>query len=95
MSDISPINTSGISRIGREAESSPRLSERLADAPSRRGADRVEFSDQARLLDLLGGDSQRVDIITQIREQIAGGTYETDEKLDVAAENLFNDLGLG
>jgi negative regulator of flagellin synthesis FlgM len=56
--------------------------------------DEVNFSDAAQLVqqarDLPDIRQARVDAV---RQQIAAGTYETNEKLDVALERLLDEIG--
>ncbi len=56
--------------------------------------DEVEISDAARLVDQVRQvpeiRQQRVDAI---RAKIAEGTYETQDKLDVAVERLLDEIG--
>jgi negative regulator of flagellin synthesis FlgM len=35
----------------------------------------------------------RQDVVNRIRAQIAAGTYETPDKLDVAVERLLDEIG--
>lgn len=55
--------------------------------------DRVEISELAgflsRLSELPESDARR---IVRIRQEILDGTYETADKLDVAAERLLEDI---
>ncbi|MGH7176786.1 MAG: flagellar biosynthesis anti-sigma factor FlgM [Tepidisphaeraceae bacterium] len=65
-----------------------------SDPPAQvRGNDRVELSGMSQLLQTLksGGDV-RVDKVAQIRAQIDAGSYETDDKLTVAADKLLDEL---
>ena len=56
-------------------------------------ADRVEISGVAKMLESLkAGNDVRVDKVAQVKAEIAKGTYETDKKLDVAADRLLDDL---
>ena len=62
-------------------------------ANGQRPGDRVELSDHARLLDrVLHLPEVRVDLVQRVRQAIADGTYETDEKLAVAVERMLQDL---
>lgn len=55
--------------------------------------DRVELSQHAQLLDRLRQlPDARTDLVEGVRKAIAGGTYETPEKLDVAIGRLIDDL---
>ena|SRR5688572_11553781 len=55
-------------------------------------ADRVELSDLARWLDSLRQLPEvRHDRVTQVRQQIADGTYDTDERFDQALERFLDE----
>jgi len=56
-------------------------------------ADRVELSDHARFLDRLRQFPEvRMDRIERIRQAIDDGSYETDEKIEVAIDRLVEEL---
>ena len=56
--------------------------------------DELEISDAARLLEKVNDlPDIRQDRVDQIRTQIAAGTYETDEKLQVALGRLLDEIG--
>lgn len=61
-------------------------SSRVQNVQTHRGEDRVEFSAEARR----AAEDQpvRLDLVQRIREQIANGTYETEDKLVIAAAEL-------
>ena len=67
-----------------------------ADAPPpqpvARGVDKLELSGVSHLLKTLKNNDVRLDKVAEIKAQIEAGTYETDEKLDVAADRLLDDL---
>ncbi len=55
--------------------------------------DRVELSEHARWLDALRAlPAIRADKVAQIKAAIANGTYETDDKLNVAIDRLLSDI---
>jgi negative regulator of flagellin synthesis FlgM len=55
--------------------------------------DRVEISGMSGMLQSLkAGNDFRADKVADIKAQIEAGTYESDEKLDVAADRLLDDL---
>jgi negative regulator of flagellin synthesis FlgM len=57
------------------------------------GADQVDISSEAEQISRAGLDgSVRADRIAQIRQEIAAGTYETHEKLDIAIGRLLDEL---
>ena len=71
-----------------------RASQPAAQPDSSPIKDELEISDAARLVE----QSHQVPEIRQgrvdaIRAQIAEGTYETREKLDVAVERLLDEIG--
>jgi negative regulator of flagellin synthesis FlgM len=56
--------------------------------------DEVHISDAARLLDQVNDlPAIRQDRVNQIRQQIANGTYETPEKMQVAVQRLLGEIG--
>jgi negative regulator of flagellin synthesis FlgM len=55
-------------------------------------ADKVELSGVSHLLTSLKTNDVRVDKVASVKAQIEAGTYETDEKLDIAADRLLDDL---
>jgi anti-sigma28 factor (negative regulator of flagellin synthesis) len=58
-----------------------------------RTGDSVEISELANFLNLLSElPEDRARRIVDVREQIANGTYVTDEKLSVAVDRLVKDL---
>lgn len=60
-----------------------------------RATDRLELSGAAHFLRALKADGDvRNDKVSAIKAQIEAGTYETDEKLDIAVDRLLEDLGL-
>lgn len=61
-------------------------SSRVQNAQPLRGEDRVEFSAEARKA--AEDRPVRLDLVQRIREQIANGTYETEDKIVVAASEL-------
>lgn len=60
-----------------------------------RASDRVELSDHARFLGLLGQlPKGRVDLVEQIRQAIVTGEYETEHKLKIAISRLIDDINV-
>jgi negative regulator of flagellin synthesis FlgM len=56
--------------------------------------DELEISDAARLVDQVREMPEiREDRVNQIRAQIAAGTYETDDKLEMALGRLLDEIG--
>jgi negative regulator of flagellin synthesis FlgM len=57
-------------------------------------ADRVEISPAANAaLQAAEGGHVRTDLVNLIRGQIAAGTYDTPEKMDIAMERLLDQIG--
>jgi negative regulator of flagellin synthesis FlgM len=64
-----------------------------AQPPTQQPAvDRVELSGMSHLLKALKSNDIRADKVAQIKAQIEAGTYETEDKLDIAADRLLDDL---
>src|SRR5262245_53130650 len=64
-----------------------------ADAPTQQPAvDKLELSGVSHLLQTLKTNDIRADKVAQIKAQIEAGTYETEDKLDIAADRLLDDL---
>lgn len=65
-----------------------------AASPSGQIQDEVQISDAARMVEQVKEMPDiRQDRVDAIRQQIASGTYETAEKLDVALDRLFDEIG--
>ncbi len=62
-----------------------------AAAPSPQAVDKLEISEAARAASENTG--VRSDLVARIRSEIAGGTYETPQKIDAAVERLLDQLG--
>lgn len=55
--------------------------------------DELEISDAARMLQQLHeSPEQRAEKLAAIKQSIADGTYETEEKLDAALFKMMNDV---
>jgi anti-sigma28 factor (negative regulator of flagellin synthesis) len=64
-----------------------------ADAPLQRPvADKLELSGISHLLKTLKSNDVRIDKVADIKARIEAGTYEDNQKLDVAADRLLDDL---
>jgi hypothetical protein len=75
----------GIVKPSRVVEVSPPVSGPLQ-------ADRVELSDVARYLDAIRQFPEvRLDRVATVRQQIADGIYDTDERLDQALDRFLED----
>jgi len=56
--------------------------------------DELQISDAARIAERGGSASEiRYDRVAEIRAQLADGTYETPEKLDLALDRLLDEIG--
>lgn len=87
-----------ISSLPIRVDIAPRSTERAAPAQQAPAAapprqDRVDLSDQARLLDSLkGGSDVRTDLVARVKADLASGTYDVDGKLDKALDALIDDV---
>jgi anti-sigma28 factor (negative regulator of flagellin synthesis) len=68
---------------------------RQAAAPeAARGTDQVDISAAAEAaMSAADGGDFRADLVARIRGEIAAGTYETPDKLAVAVDSLFDEIG--
>jgi negative regulator of flagellin synthesis FlgM len=56
-------------------------------------SDSLEISDAGRIAEQMSQIPDiRQDRVNEIRAQIAAGTYETDQKMSVALDNLMNEF---
>lgn len=56
--------------------------------------DELDISEAGRLVDNVRNmPEMRMDRIREIRAEIASGTYETDEKLEIAFGRLLDEIG--
>ncbi len=91
MSDISPINRPSAAAL---AQATRALKQQPVEVniPSRQ-TDKVELSTASRLLSRLSElPDVRHDLVNRIRQEIANGSYESDDKLNAAIDNLAQDL---
>ncbi len=89
MNNISPIGRPSAAPAvnASQAEVRPR------ETAQHRGRDQVELSTAARMLSRLQQlPDVREDVVDRVRSQIADGTYETDEKLETAINELGEDV---
>ncbi len=80
---------------GINAPHAPRPNQAARQAPAAEPTgDRVEISPAAAAASraVEGGDL-RADLVSQIRAQIADGTYETPDKLNAAVARLLDEIG--
>ncbi|MGE3962975.1 MAG: flagellar biosynthesis anti-sigma factor FlgM [Planctomycetota bacterium] len=67
--------------------------EQAQAAPRPVRADRADISEHARWLQKLAQSSDiRQEKVDSIRSQIEAGTYDTDDKLQIAIDRLLDDL---
>ena len=96
MPEIQPLGPQSVSQSGRTPAAGHRKDAsdtRQPDAPQSRTNDSVELSSDARHLDRLRRlTGVRQDRVNEIRQSIADGSYETDEKLQVAVDRLLEEF---
>ena len=76
----------------------PPHSSRVAASDSAKSSgpiqDELQISDAARLVEQVKqAPDIRQDRVDAIRQQIAAGTYETPEKLEIALDRLLDEIG--
>ena len=90
MSDINPIARPQQTTLDSVSKPARTISE---SATSTRTSDRVELSDQARLLSKLKQLPEiREGLVNSVKSQIESGNYDTDERFDTAINALLDDL---
>ena len=92
---MSSINgLSGVSPLQQTASVAKSAAAQVSSAAQKPSlSDRLELSGMSGLLQSLktGGDF-RADKVASIKAQIESGTYETDDKLNVASDKLLDEL---
>jgi anti-sigma28 factor (negative regulator of flagellin synthesis) len=90
---MNPINNVGGNSPIQKITSTPVQKEVPATQTNRPSlADRVELSGAGSILNRLKSNDIRADKVAAIKAQIEAGTYEDDQKLDIAADRLLDDL---
>lgn len=104
MNPISFISTS--SAAGRSDFASPGIRRGTSETPAaapQRGADQLELSDRFRRIfdepaaapeSADSAEPIRHDLVSRIRAEIAGGTYDTPDKAVIAAHLALKDIDL-
>ncbi|HEX8322744.1 MAG TPA: flagellar biosynthesis anti-sigma factor FlgM [Tepidisphaeraceae bacterium] len=89
--NVNPLhNAQSIARAyGTQSAAKPAAAAPTAPA---RGADRLELGTVDRLMTQLKTNDVRWDKVNLIKSQIEAGTYETEDKLDGAADKLIDEL---
>lgn len=92
MSNITSIAGPGTTRID-TTYSRPAAKPAAQPQVINHGEDAVELSAEALSAGGVGRETPvRADLVSRIRAQIADGTYETPDKLDIAIDRLAKDL---
>jgi negative regulator of flagellin synthesis FlgM len=72
----------------------PQPAQPTAQPEAAAAADEVDISEAARLVEQVQQMPDiREDRVEAVRQQIAAGTYETDERLNAAVERLLDEIG--
>ena len=84
----------GVDGIGRvPGTGPPKGAKGPVEPAASQPVDEVQISPEARLKSLLAQVPEvRQDLIDRVKAEIEAGTYETDEKLNVALSRLLDDL---
>lgn len=92
MSGIGPVNITGSTSPISAGRSGPGSIPPSAPTQAT-GTDEVEISQHGQLLSqLISMPEIRQDKVASVREAIANDDYESDEKVDLTIEGLFEDL---
>jgi len=84
---------SGLRPPGFDGPKGPRDRRGPSPAPEASGSDKVELSQAGRLLArVLAMPDIREDKVEEIRQQIARGTYVTEDRLGAALDSLVDDF---
>jgi negative regulator of flagellin synthesis FlgM len=79
---------------GINAPHAPFRSQAAGQTSAARGSDQVDISPAAEAaVRASEGGEIRHELVSQIRNEIAAGRYETPEKLDIALERLLDEIG--
>ena len=90
---MSSVNSVGNNSPIQQTTTQPISKQIPADAPKQLPlTDRVELSGVSQLMKTLKANNVRVDKVASVKAQIEAGTYETDDKLKIAADRLLDDL---
>jgi len=89
MSEVNSVG--GVGRVAGVGPSVGRDVHVKEDETVRRGTDRVEVSQVSVYLSKLNNLPVRQELVDSVRDQIARGTYDTPEKLDLAIGEMLGD----
>lgn len=89
--NVNPLHSSQSIQRAYNAQPSAKSTETAATTTTR-GADRLELGTVDRLMTQLKTNDVRWGKVNEIKAQIEAGTYETDDKLDAAADKLIDEL---
>lgn len=94
MSDILPVSsTRTAGRRDLRPVAAPARPDLEQDRPVRRGDDRVDVSDVARMISRMNEmPSIRTELVERVRNEIENGTYETEDKIDLAIDAMFDEI---
>jgi anti-sigma28 factor (negative regulator of flagellin synthesis) len=92
MTNISPIASASLGRIEVVAATEAGA-QSAAEAPRRRGSDRVEVSQMAKFLSKLNTmPDVRSNLVERVRDEISRDGYMTDEKVELALDAMLDEL---
>ena len=90
---VNNVNNLGSTSPVQKIVSNPIQKQIPADAPAQIPAgDRLELSGMSQMLKTLQKNDVRTDKVASVKAAIASGTYENDNKLNVAVDRLLDDL---
>ncbi len=92
MTDIAPLGQTQVGHAAPVGPATERARAASLDGATRREADQVEVSPQARYLSMLREiDPYRQSLVDEVKAEIDAGRYENEERLNGAIDALFEE----
>jgi len=96
MTYITPSRAGSASSIGRvraDASGTQRPQQEDIRTNPSRGSDSAELSPVSRYLsELKAGPAVRAELVSRVKEEIAGGNYETEAKFEAVLDDVAEDI---
>ena len=89
--NVNPLNNAQSIARAYNTQAAAKPAEAAPSAPAR-GSDRLELSTVDRMMGQLKTNDVRWSKVNEIKAQIANGSYETDDKLNAAADKLLDEV---
>jgi len=92
MTNISTVDSGSPGRVASIGDSIARIGPRTETGATPRSSDQADISPLAHLLSKLRAmPDVRQELIDEVRDKIAAGGYDTDEKLEASMDELLGD----